>query len=116
MATLTFRNRAGDLIDVTSVPATRFKNEFGAIFERAMQRGAVAITRHDAPKAVLVSYEEFKALVDARMPALDALTARFDAMLARMQTPRAREGVAAAFDASPAVMGRSAVKAASRKR
>ena len=87
MTTLTFRNRAGDLIDVPSVPATRFKNEFGAIFERATQGGAVAITRHDAPKAVLVSYEEFKALVDARMPALDALTARFDALLARMQTP-----------------------------
>lgn len=116
MAALTFRNSIGDLVDVTSVPASRFKNEFGTMLERAAHGGAVAITRHDAPKAVLISYTEFKALVEARAPALDALTARFDDMLARMQTAKARDAVAAAFDASPAVLGRSAVKAAGRKR
>lgn len=116
MSSLTFRNSAGELVDVPSVPASRFKNEFGAIFERATHGGAVAITRHDAPKAVLISYAEFKALVETRAPALDALSARFDDMLARMQTPQARKAVAAAFGASAATLGRSAVKAATRKR
>jgi len=116
MSTLTFRNSAGELVDVQSVPASRFKNEFGAMFDRATHGGAVAITRHDAPKAVLISYAEFKALVESRTPALDALSARFDAMLERMQTPDARKAIAAAFDASPATLGRSAVKAAARKR
>jgi prevent-host-death family protein len=115
MAALTFRNSAGDLVDVPSVPASRFKNEFGTMFERATHGGAVAITRHDTPRAVLISYAEFKALVESRTPALDALSARFDAMLERMQTPDARKAIAAAFDASPATLGRSAVKAA-RKR
>ena len=35
MATLTFRNREGELVDVPTVAATRFKNEFGSIFEQA---------------------------------------------------------------------------------
>lgn len=116
MSAMTFRNSVGELVDVQSVPASRFKNEFGAMFERATHGGAVAITRHDAPKAVLISYAEFKALVESRTPGLDALSARFDDMLAQMQTAESRRGVAAAFDATPATLGRSAVKAAGRRR
>jgi antitoxin Phd len=116
MATaLKFRNAQGDLVDVPNVAATRFKNEFGAIFEQAVLGGAVAITKHDAPKAVLISYDEFRALVRARSPGLDDLGARFDALLEGMQAPKAKRGMAAAFDASPAKLGRAAVKAA-RKR
>jgi antitoxin Phd len=37
---------------------------------------------------------------------------RFDKMLATMQTPAAKAGVAAAFDATPAELGAAAVKAA----
>src|SRR5882672_1331562 len=115
MSTLTFRNRLGELVDVPSVAATRLKNEFGAVLEEAA-RGAVAITRHDAPKAVLVSYEEFQALVSARAQSLGELDAEFDALLARMQTPKARKGVQAAFNAAPAQLGRAAVKSARKRR
>ena len=95
-----------------SVAATRFKNEFGTILEQAMVDGAVAITKHNTPKAVLLSYAEFEALTRASSPVLDELTDEFDALLARMQTPRARSGMAAAFDASPEELGRAAVTAA----
>jgi len=117
MSTLTFRNRLGELVDVPSVAATRLKNEFGAVLEQAA-RGAVAITRHDAPKAVLVSYEEFQALVNARSQSLGELDAEFDALLERMQTPKAKKGVEAAFRASGAELGRAATRAArpARKR
>ena len=108
MSTLTFRNRLGELVDVPSVAATRLKNEFGAVLDQAA-RGAVAITRHDSPKAVLVSYEEFQALVNARDRSLAELDAEFDALLARMQTPKAKKGVEAAFRAQPAELGRAAV-------
>jgi antitoxin Phd len=114
MSTLTFRNRLGELVDVPSVAATRLKNEFGAVLEEAA-RGAVAITRHDAPKAVLVSYEEFQALVNARAQSLSELDGEFDALLARMQTPKARKGVDAAFRASPAELGRASVAKAASK-
>ena len=114
MATLTFRNRLGELVDVPSVASTRLKNELAAVLEEAA-RGAVAITRHDAPKAVLVSYEEFQALVNSRAQSLGELDAEFDALLERMQTPKARKGVEAAFKASPAELGRAAAaKSATR--
>jgi antitoxin Phd len=116
MTTLSFRNSDGELVDVPTVAATRFKNEFGAIFEQAALGGAVAITKHNTPKAVLLSYAEFEALTRASSPVLDELTEEFDALLARMQTPSAKSGMAAAFDATPAQLGRAAVKAARPKR
>lgn len=116
MTNLSFRNRDGELVDVPSVPATRFKNEFGAVFEQATLTGAVAITKHNTPKAVLLSYAEFEALTRAGSPVLDELTDEFDALLDRMQTPKAKAGVAAAFEASPSELGRAAVKAARPKR
>ena len=116
MPTLTFRNRRGELIDLPAVAASRFKNEFGAIFEQAALGGAVAITKHDALKAVLLSYAEFESLVESRTPALDGLSAQFDGLLANMQTPKSRAGMAAAFSASPASLGRAARKAVARKR
>ena len=49
MSALTFRNRLGELVDIGSVPATRFKNEFGTVFEQALRAGAVAITKMTLP-------------------------------------------------------------------
>ena len=116
MSTLTFRNRAGELVDVPTVAATRFKNEFGTIFEQAALGGAVAITKHNTPKAVLLSYAEFEALTKASTPALDDLSDQFDQLLERMQTPQAKSAMASAFDAAPEQIGRAAVKAARAKR
>jgi antitoxin Phd len=116
MTTLSFRNRDGELVDVPSVAATQFKNQFGAIFEQASLGGAVAITKHNTPKAVLLSYAEFEALTRASSPVLDELSEEFDALLAGMQTPKAKAGVATAFDAAPEELGRAAVKAAARRR
>jgi prevent-host-death family protein len=107
-----FRNRLGQLIDLPVVTASRFKSEFGTVFEQAAVGGAVAITKHDTPKAVLLSFDEFQALVAARSPRLDTLGDEFDALLARMQTPAARQGLNDAFDASPDELGRAAVAAA----
>ena len=107
-----FRNAQGVLVDLTEVPATRFKNELAAMFEQAALGRPVAITKHDAPKAVLISYDEFRALAAARSPSLGTLEAEFDALLAGMQRPASRKAMAAAFDAPPTAIGRAAVKAA----
>lgn len=112
MSTVPFRNRDGKLVDVPVVAASRMKNEFGAVFEQAAVNGAVVITKHDTPKAVLLSYAEFEALTASTTPALDDLSERFDELLAKMQTPQAQAGVAAAFDASPEELGAAAVNAA----
>ena len=44
--------------------------------------------------------------------ALNPLSSEFDAAVARMQTPRARAAFEAAFNASPARLGKAAVAAA----
>lgn len=116
MSTLTFRNSHGELVDIATVAASKLKNKFGAIFEKAALGQPVAITKHDTPKAVLISYEEFASLVQARGTELNHLSSEFETLLQNLQTPKARKGMASAFNASPAQMGRAAVKAAGKKR
>ena len=116
MSTLTFRNSQGALVDIPTVAATQVKNEFGAILEKATHGGAIAITRHDAPKAVLLSYEEFESLVEVRSRTLENLGAEFDELLDRMQTAKARKGMESAFHASPAKLGRAAMRAVRKSR
>jgi antitoxin Phd len=110
-----FRNRRGERVDAPSFTATNAKKDFGRVLEMVNQGGVVVITKHDSPKAVLLSVDEFNALAQATEHNLDTLTSEFDALLARMQTPKARAGMKAAFEASPKQLGRAAV-AAARKR
>ena len=116
LKTLSYRNSDGELVDVPTVAATRFKNEFGAIFEQATLGGAVAITKHNTPKAVLLSYAEFEALTKSAAPVLDELADEFDELLAGMQTPASKSAMAAAFEATPKELGRAAVSAARKSR
>ena len=98
-----------------SITATAAKNEFGRVLEGVMRGEMVVITKHDNPKAVLMSIDEFNALSQAGEARLDTLSHQFDALLDRMQTPKARRGMKAAFDASPAQLGKAAVAAARRR-
>ncbi len=98
-----------------SYSATEAKNEFGRILEKAIQGQTVVITKHDAPKAVLISMDKFNALKYAPELKLNTLSAEFDRLLARMQTSQARAGMQAAFNASPKQLGKAAVLAARRR-
>lgn len=108
----TFRNHRGEALDPSSVSASEAKSGFGRVLEMAIQGGAVVITKHDAPKAVLISVENFNALSGAAQTKLDTLSREFDALLARMQTAKARRGMKAAFTASGRRLGKAAVAAA----
>ncbi len=110
-----FRNRRGERVEAAAFTATDAKKQFARILETVLQGGAVVITKHDTPKAILLSVDEFSALTKTADSTLDTLTAEFDALYARMQTPKARAGMKAAFEASPEALGRAAVTAA-RKR
>ena len=79
-----------------TVTATEAKTRFGPLLETVIRRGAVVITKHDAPKAVLLSIAEF------------------DGLVARLQTPGSRRALKSAFEASPRELGRLAV--ANRRR
>lgn len=110
-----FYNRRGQPISASSVTATHVKNEFGRVLEGVIKGSAVVITKHNVPKAVLVSFDEFKDLALGPDRRLATLRDEFDALLAQMQSPKARAGMKAAFGASPKQLGKAAVKAA-RKR
>lgn len=99
----------------TLFTATQAKNEFARALELALQGASVIITKHDAPKAILISIDEFKKLTHAAELRLSTLGDEFDAMLERMQTPKARAAMQSAFSASPRKLGKAAVSAA-RKR
>lgn len=108
----TFRNSRGETLEPSSVSASKAKSEFGRVLEMVIQGGAVVITKHDSPKAVLISVENFNALSGAAQTKLDTLSGEFDALLARMQTSKARRGMKAAFAASGKRLGKAAVAAA----
>lgn len=108
----TFRNRRGERVEAASFTATDAKKHFARVLEMVLQGGAVVITKHAAPKAILLSVDEFSALTRTADRTLDTLTAEFDALYARMQTPKAQAAMKAAFDAPPRALGRAAVTAA----
>ena len=110
-----FRNARGERVDAAAFTSTVAKNEFGRILEIALRGRVVVITKHDTPKAVLISLDDFNALTRPAEKTLDTLSGEFDALLARMQGPKPRVAMKAAFDAPPKDLGRAAV-AAARKR
>ena len=104
-----------ELPESVAISATEAKNEFGRILETVIQGGKVVITKHDSPKAVLISMDEFTALSNARRAELETLSEEFDGLLARLQKPAARAGMNAAFHATTKELGKAAA-AAARKR
>lgn len=111
----TLQRRRLEPLQSVAISATEAKNEFGRVLEMAMQGTRVVITKHDSPKAVVISMDEFNVLSNAHRAELATLTEEFDSLLARMQTPAARAGMNAAFHATPKELGKAAV-AAARKR
>ena len=100
------RRSAGTRLTVT---ATEAKTRFGPLLETAIRGETVVITKHDRPRAVLLSIAEFEALGGSPQPDLKVLSKEFDAWLARLQTSDRRRALKSAFDATPTQLGRLAV-------
>jgi antitoxin Phd len=111
---LAVRNRRGE--EPITISATEAKNKLGEVLDAVIQGGVVLITRHETPKVVLLSMEEYEALSRATQTRLDTLNGEFDTLLAGMQTAKARAGMKAAFRASPEQLGKAGVTAARRRR
>ena len=112
--TAAIRNRRGE--EPIKISATEAKNRFGDLLDSVLQGGMVLITKHETPKAILLSMEEYGALSRAAESKLDTLNGEFDALLARMQTAKARAGMRAAFVASPKKLGKAALAAKKNRR
>lgn len=98
-----------------TVTATRAQNGFGELMEMVAGETDVIITRRAAPRAVLMSYERYRALAGAEVAVLDDLSSQFDALLAHMQTPAHRSATDRALSATSKKMGAAAVRAATAK-
>jgi antitoxin Phd len=114
-ATPVVPGRRGEALAPIKMTATDAKNQMGHVLDTVMQGGVVLITKRETPRAAVIpmaEYEKFSRATEAR---LSALSGEFDALLARMQTPGARVGMQAAFDATPEQLAKAAVNFA-RKR
>ena len=107
------RNSRGKKVE--SVTATTAKNAFGKVLEQALSQGMVLITRHASARAVLLSVEEYQAMLDRVPDPLQVLGAEFDALVAKMRKPKARMAGRMLFKASGIELGK-AVAADTRKR
>lgn len=93
--------------------STDAQNNFGSLLDQVARNRPVFIRRRNRRQAVMISVERYEALTRGEgSPALDALTAEFDAMLERMQTPAAQAAGADLFTAAPEEFGEAAVAAA----
>ncbi len=94
-----------------AMTASELKNNFGLASQQA-SKGALAITRHNRAEFVLMPVAEYAELQRARQAPLEGLAGQFDAMVAKMNTPAARRGVAALFKAKSGQLGKVAAKTA----
>ncbi|MFM8655946.1 MAG: type II toxin-antitoxin system Phd/YefM family antitoxin, partial [Chthoniobacterales bacterium] len=77
--------------EMPTISATELKNATADVFEQVASRRAVAITRHDKPRAVLLSVEQYEALTGQQNPDwLEKLHEEYRGMLDRMQGPEQR--------------------------
>ncbi|WP_433851350.1 type II toxin-antitoxin system prevent-host-death family antitoxin [Stenotrophomonas nitritireducens] len=100
-----------NLPDLEKTPASDIKAKgWPGLMRKVLRNGAVVVTNHNHPQAVVVSVEEYQRLVDQanghsaaaqRAQSLQALQAEFDAHLATLQ-----EGSLAKALARPARRGR----------
>ncbi len=110
MAGDTLRDQRGQVVEAMTAAAA--KNAFGALLEKALARGIVAITKRGRVRAVVLSREAYEEITRPTAAPLEALSAEYDTLVTTMRAPRARKAGAALFNATPAALGRAAVKAA----
>ena len=102
--------------EMPTITATELKNATADVFEQVAARRAVAITRHDKPRAVLLSVEQYEALTGQQNPDwLEKLHEEYRGMLDRMQGPEQRAAAEKLFKATPEELGEAALWAAQQK-
>lgn len=114
MAAVKMLAPSGRIEDVEAVSATTVKNSFGDVLEKTLARGVLAITRHDKARVVMLSVQEYEALVRRAGDPLERLHGRFDDMIARMQGRGTAKAVKELFGGAPKPVRAPRRKAARR--
>jgi prevent-host-death family protein len=101
--------------ELPTITATELKNATADVFEQVAAKQAIAITRHEKPRAILLSVEQYEALTGHRPEWLEKLHEEYRGMLERMQGPEQRAGAEKLFRATPKELGQAALWAAQQK-
>lgn len=89
----------GPIAALPGIPASVLKNKFSEV-ARLASREPLAVTRHNRREFVILSAEQYEQLQQSRLALLRHLTADFDQMVARMNTPKDRAARASFFKAT----------------
>lgn len=108
--------RSPRLNELPTVTATELKNSAAAVLDQVAAGGAVAITKHDKPRAVLVPYEDYVAWKSAQADLFESLLEEYRGVLDDMQSPEQKAAAIRAFNATPEELGRAAVEGAKRRK
>ena len=113
---MSFPKHRARVSSLAKVSATELKNSFADVFDRVSAEGAVAITRHEKARAILLSVEEFEALADPE-PEIDLTDLRKQCfqMLEEMQSPEQKAGAMKLFEATPEELGQAALEGYQRR-
>ena len=101
--------------ELPTITATELKNATADVFDQVAAKQAIAITRHEKPRAILLSIEQYEALTGQRPDWLEALHEECRGMLERMQGPEQRAAAEKLFKATPEELGEAALWAAREK-
>lgn len=101
--------------EMETVTATQLKNSTADVLERVRMHDAVAITRHEKPSAVLLSWEQYTQLKGGEPEWLGELYEEYHAVLEEMQSPEQKAAAERLFQATPEELGAAAVRGAMRK-
>jgi prevent-host-death family protein len=95
---------------MSEVSASVLKNKFSEVV-RLASNGPLAVSRHNRREFVILTAGQYEELQQSRRAPLETLTAEFDQIVAKMNTPGGKRASAALFSASPKALGKAAVNA-----
>ncbi|MEX2374080.1 MAG: type II toxin-antitoxin system Phd/YefM family antitoxin [Dehalococcoidia bacterium] len=101
--------RSPEAGQVVTVSSTEAQNALGHLLDRVGRGARVVVTRYNRRQAVILSAEEYDALLAEEEVDLSALEREFDQLLARMQTGEHQDAVEALFRMSGEKLGEAAV-------
>jgi antitoxin Phd len=101
--------------ELPTITATALKNSTADILDQVAAGQAVAITRHDKPRAVLVPFDQYWEARQSQQTIVQDLIAEYQGMLDEMQKPEQKAAAKRLFEATPEELGEAAVRGAKRR-
>ncbi len=101
--------------ELPTVTATELKHSTADVLDQVNAGKSLAITRHDKPRAILISIEKYNELTGGEGDWLAGLHEEYRGMLDRMQEPEQKAAAVRLFEATPDELGAAAVRGAQRR-